>query len=31
MIQAYARARHDAALRMLAELGGTPQLRRQLQ
>jgi homoserine kinase type II len=29
-LQAYARARHDAALRMLAELDGIPQLRRQL-
>ena len=29
-LQAYARARHDAALRMLAELDATPQLRRQL-
>ena len=30
-LEAYARARHDAALRMLAELDGTPQLRRQVQ
>lgn len=30
-LQAYARARHDAALRMLAELAGTPQRRRHLQ
>ena len=30
-LQAYARARHDAALRMLAELDGTPQLRRRHQ
>jgi len=28
-LQAYARARHDAALRLLAELDATPQLRRQ--
>ena len=28
---AYARARHDAALRMLAEVDGTPRLRRQVQ